>query len=70
MYPPLPNYPCVLFPQINTLFYDSLCAIPKNPLICKLLNGQFKLIFLGLSSSPKLPLPHKKSSHIAFNAPE
>lgn len=70
MYPPLPNYPCVLLPQMNTLFYDSLITIPKNPLTVKLLNGQFNKNFLGRRSYPKLPDPHKYNSHIEFNAAE
>jgi hypothetical protein len=55
---------------MKTRLYDSLIATPKNPRICKLLKGQLSDILFGLRISPKLPQPHKYSSHIAFNAPE
>lgn len=59
-----------MLPQINTLLWDSLTAIPKNPLICKSDRGEVKINFFGLSNYPKLPDPHRYSSHILFKAPE
>jgi hypothetical protein len=46
---------------MKNLFSDSLIAKPKNPLIYKDVTLEFKINFLGLNNSPKLPEPHKNN---------